>query len=149
MIFCMPTLYSQHLRKSMFSNFKNCQLRNLLSPYMSFWFGWLIFGFRCNKVAVIAEVDRILRPEGYLVIRDNVETIGEIESLAKSLQWDIRLTYSKNGEGLLCIQKTFWRPTKVETVASAIAWSQLQRLTHSLFLHIIINLFSRIWIYFY
>ncbi|KAH1125449.1 hypothetical protein GLYMA_06G119400v4 [Glycine max] len=76
---------------------------------------------KCNKVAVIAEVDRILRPEGYLVIRDNVETIGEIESLAKSLQWDIRLTYSKNGEGLLCIQKTFWRPTKVETVASAIA----------------------------
>lgn len=149
MICSMLTLYSQHLRKSMFSNFKNCQLRNLLSPYMSFWFGWLIFGFRCNKVAVIAEVDRILRPEGYLVIRDNVETIGEIESMAKSLHWDIRLTYSKNGEGFLCIQKTFWRPTKVETVASAIAWSQLQRLTHSLFLHIIINLFSRIWIYFY
>ena len=66
---------------------------------------------------MIAEVDRILRPEGYLVIRDNVETIGEIESMAKSLHWDIRLTYSKNGEGFLCIQKTFWRPTKVETVA--------------------------------
>ncbi|KAG5036195.1 putative methyltransferase PMT26 [Glycine soja] len=76
---------------------------------------------KCNILAVIAEVDRILRPEGYLVIRDNVETIGEIESMAKSLHWDIRLTYSKNGEGFLCIQKTFWRPTKVETVASAIA----------------------------
>ncbi|KAG5050438.1 hypothetical protein JHK85_011541 [Glycine max] len=76
---------------------------------------------KCNILAVIAEVDRILRPEGYLVIRDNVETIGEIESMAKSLHWDIQLTYSKNGEGFLCIQKTFWRPTKVETVASAIA----------------------------
>ncbi|KAL2339715.1 hypothetical protein Fmac_007655 [Flemingia macrophylla] len=72
---------------------------------------------RCNIVAVIAEVDRILRPEGYLIIRDNVETIDEIESMARSLHWDIRLTYSKNGEGLLCIQKTFWRPT---TVISAI-----------------------------
>jgi len=80
-----------------------------------------IFGFRCNIVAVIAEVDRILRPEGYLVVRDNAETVGEIESMAKSLHWDIRLTYSKGGEGLLCIQKTFWRPTKVETVASAFA----------------------------
>lgn len=122
MICSMLTLYSQHLRKSMFSNFKNCQPRNLFSPYASFWFSWRIFGFRCNILAVIAEVDRILRPEGYLVIRDNVETIGEIESMAKSLHWDIRLTYSKNGEGFLCIQKTFWRPTKVETVASAIAW---------------------------
>ncbi|KAJ1376609.1 S-adenosyl-L-methionine-dependent methyltransferase [Sesbania bispinosa] len=76
---------------------------------------------RCNIVAVVAEVDRMLRPEGYLVIRDNVETIEEIESIAKSLHWDIRFTYSKLGEGLLCIQKTFWRPTKVETVMSAIA----------------------------
>jgi len=80
-----------------------------------------ISGFRCNIMAVIAEVDRILRPEGYLVVRDNAETVGEIESMAKSLHWEIRLTYIKSGEGLICIQKTFWRPTKVETVASAIA----------------------------
>ncbi|CAL5203934.1 unnamed protein product [Lathyrus oleraceus] len=76
---------------------------------------------RCNIVAAIAEVDRMLRPEGYLIIRDNEETIGEIENMAKSLHWDIRFSYAKNGEGLLCLQKTFWRPTKVETVVSAIA----------------------------
>lgn len=76
---------------------------------------------RCNIVAVIAEVDRMLRPEGYLMIRDNEEIIGEIENMAKSLHWDIRSSYAKNGEGLLCLQKTFWRPTKVETVVSAFA----------------------------
>ncbi|KAI5405825.1 probable methyltransferase PMT25 [Lathyrus oleraceus] len=76
---------------------------------------------RCNIVAAIAEVDRMLRPEGYLIIRDNEETIGEIENMAKSLHWDIRFSYAKNGEGLLCLQKTFWRPTKVETIVSAIA----------------------------
>lgn len=76
---------------------------------------------RCNIVAVIAEVDRMLRPEGYLIIRDNEEIIGEIENMAKSLRWDIRSSYAKNGEGLLCLQKTFWRPTKVETVVSAFA----------------------------
>ncbi|XP_061373328.1 probable methyltransferase PMT25 [Gastrolobium bilobum] len=75
---------------------------------------------RCKIVAMIAEVDRMLRPEGYLIIRDNVETIGEMESIVKSLRWDIRLTYSKREEGLLCVQKTLWRPTKVETVVSAI-----------------------------
>lgn len=72
-------------------------------------------------MAVVAEVDRMLRPEGYLIVRDNAEAIGEIESMAKSLHWDIRFTYSKLGEGLLCVQKTFWRPAKVETVVSAIA----------------------------
>ncbi|KAE9608937.1 putative S-adenosyl-L-methionine-dependent methyltransferase [Lupinus albus] len=75
---------------------------------------------RCNMVAVIAEVDRILRPEGYFIVRDNVETIGKIEKIAKSLNWDIRFTYSKGGEGLLCVQKTFWRPSKVEPILSAI-----------------------------
>ncbi|XP_054788652.1 probable methyltransferase PMT25 [Prosopis cineraria] len=76
---------------------------------------------RCNIEAVIAEVDRIMRPEGYLIVRDTVESTGELESIAKSLQWDIRFTYSKGNEGLLCIQKTFWRPTKTETIVSAIA----------------------------
>ncbi|KAK9270181.1 hypothetical protein L1049_025757 [Liquidambar formosana] len=76
---------------------------------------------RCKLVTVIAEVDRILRPEGKLIVRDNVETIGEVENLAKSLQWEIRLTYSKDNEGLLCVQKTFWRPTEEEMIKSAIA----------------------------
>ncbi|KAK0576042.1 hypothetical protein LWI29_011036 [Acer saccharum] len=75
---------------------------------------------RCKLQAVIAEVDRILRPEGNLIVRDNVETIGEIDCLAKSLQWEIRMIYSKDNEGLLCIRKTYWRPTEKETITSAI-----------------------------
>ncbi|CAK9140032.1 unnamed protein product [Ilex paraguariensis] len=31
---------------------------------------------RCKLVSVIAEVDRILRPEGKLIVRDNIEIIG-------------------------------------------------------------------------
>ncbi|XP_057490455.1 probable methyltransferase PMT24 [Actinidia eriantha] len=76
---------------------------------------------RCKLVAVVGEIDRILRPEGHLIVRDKVEIIGVIERLAKSLQWKIRLTYSKDNEGLLCVQKTFWRPTETETIKSAIA----------------------------
>ena len=64
---------------------------------------------------MIAEVDRMLRPEGKLIVRDNVETISEVENMARSLHWEIRLTYSKDTEGLLCVQKTMWRPQEVET----------------------------------
>lgn len=59
---------------------------------------------------MIAEVDRILRPEGKLIVRDEAEIIDEVESIAKSLQWEIRMVYSKENVGLLCVQKTMWRP---------------------------------------
>ncbi|KAK8624080.1 hypothetical protein V6N13_065437 [Hibiscus sabdariffa] len=55
---------------------------------------------RCKLVSVIAEVDRILRPEGKLIVRDTAETISEVESMAKSLQWEIRMIYSKDGHCL-------------------------------------------------
>ncbi|KAG2663261.1 hypothetical protein I3760_16G019300 [Carya illinoinensis] len=76
---------------------------------------------RCNLTAVIAEVDRILRPVGKVIVRDNDETIGEVENMAKSLQWEILFSYSKDDEGLLCVQKTWWRPTEMDTIMSAIA----------------------------
>ncbi|CAI0395796.1 unnamed protein product [Linum tenue] len=75
---------------------------------------------RCSLVGLVAEVDRILRPGGKLIVRDNVETITEVESLAKSMNWDIRMIYSKEGEGLLCVQKTMWRPKEAELITSAI-----------------------------
>ncbi|KAM7523498.1 hypothetical protein LguiA_013400 [Lonicera macranthoides] len=75
----------------------------------------------CNLMALVAEVDRILRPEGKLIVRDKVEIINELENILKSMHWEVRLTYSKDKEGLLCVQKTMWRPKEVETVAYAIA----------------------------
>ncbi|XP_071703478.1 probable methyltransferase PMT25 [Rutidosis leptorrhynchoides] len=72
---------------------------------------------RCKLTSVMAEVDRILRPEGKLIVRDNVETIAEIENMAKSLHWNVRMSYNKENEGLLCVEKTLWRPTEVETLA--------------------------------
>ncbi|KAF5467844.1 hypothetical protein F2P56_012056 [Juglans regia] len=76
---------------------------------------------RCNLAAVFAEVDRILRPEGKLIIRDDGETVDEVEKMVKSLKWEIRLIYSEDNKGLLCVQKTLWRPTEMETIKSAIA----------------------------
>eukprot|EP00252_Welwitschia_mirabilis_P025719 TRINITY_DN8166_c0_g4_i2.p1 TRINITY_DN8166_c0_g4~~TRINITY_DN8166_c0_g4_i2.p1 ORF type:complete len:837 (-),score=183.61 TRINITY_DN8166_c0_g4_i2:471-2981(-) len=66
---------------------------------------------RCNLVPVIAEVDRILRPGGSLIVREKADTLKEVEDVIKSLHFDIRMTYSQNNEGILHAVKTTWRPT--------------------------------------
>ena len=71
--------------------------------------------------AVVAEADRILRPEGKLIFRDTVEIIEELESMARSMQWKVRMTYSKDKEGLLCVEKSKWRPKEQEKLEYAIA----------------------------
>ncbi|KAK1310578.1 putative methyltransferase PMT26 [Acorus calamus] len=74
---------------------------------------------RCKLTSVMAEVDRILRPEGKLIVRDKVATITELENMARSLQWEVRMTYSKDNEGLLCVQKSMWRPKELESSSIA------------------------------
>ncbi|GMN29254.1 hypothetical protein TIFTF001_002356 [Ficus carica] len=65
---------------------------------------------RCKLGPVLAEVDRITRPGGKLIVRDESRAIGEVENLLKSLHWEVRLTFSKNQEGILSAQKGDWRP---------------------------------------
>ncbi|KAK8449972.1 hypothetical protein SEVIR_7G294200v4 [Setaria viridis] len=72
---------------------------------------------RCELLPVIVEVDRILRPEGKLIVRDDRATVEEVESIARSLHWEVRMTVSEQGEGLLCVGKTMWRPTEVEALS--------------------------------
>lgn len=58
----------------------------------------------------MAEVDRIVRPGGKLIVRDESSAIGEVENLLKSLHWEVHLTFSKDQEGILSAQKGIWRP---------------------------------------
>ncbi|XP_022775378.1 probable methyltransferase PMT27 [Durio zibethinus] len=66
---------------------------------------------RCKLEPVMAEVDRIVRPGGKLIVRDESNAIGEVENLLKSLHWEVHLTFSKDQEGILSAQKVDWRPT--------------------------------------
>lgn len=70
---------------------------------------------RCKLLPVISEVDRMLRPQGKLIVRDTAEAIGEVESMARSLNYEVKRTSLGDSEGLLCVQKTMWRPKEVET----------------------------------
>ncbi|CAL1379800.1 unnamed protein product [Linum trigynum] len=75
---------------------------------------------KCKIVPLVVEVDRILRPEGKLIIRDTTEIVREVERILRSMQWEIRMTYNKDNEGLLSAQKTMWRPKEVEMLDYAI-----------------------------
>ncbi|KAK9991040.1 hypothetical protein SO802_026025 [Lithocarpus litseifolius] len=65
---------------------------------------------RCKLAPVMAEVDRIVRPGGKLIVRDESSIFREVENLLKSLHWEVHVTISKNQEGLLSAQKGDWRP---------------------------------------
>lgn len=58
----------------------------------------------------MAEIDRIVRPGGKLIVRDESSAIGEVENLLKSLHWEVHLAFSKDQEGILSAQKSYWRP---------------------------------------
>lgn len=63
----------------------------------------------------MAEIDRIVRPGGKLIMRDESSTIGEVENLLKSLHWEVYLNFSKSQEGILSAQKSNWRPNSYAT----------------------------------
>ncbi|KAJ4812421.1 S-adenosyl-L-methionine-dependent methyltransferases superfamily protein [Rhynchospora pubera] len=66
---------------------------------------------RCkHPIVIVVEMDRILRPGGWAIIRDKVEIVNPLESILKSLNWEIRMTYGKDKEGIIVAQKTTWRP---------------------------------------
>ncbi|KAL8523740.1 hypothetical protein ACS0TY_013633 [Phlomoides rotata] len=66
---------------------------------------------RCKQaIIIVVEMDRILRPGGWVIIRDKVEILNPVEEILKSLHWEIRLTFAQDREGILCAQKTLWRP---------------------------------------
>ncbi|CAB4265733.1 unnamed protein product [Prunus armeniaca] len=66
---------------------------------------------RCKQpVSIVVEMDRLLRPGGWTIIREKVEILEPLEGILKSLHWEIRMTYAQGKEGILCAQKTMWRP---------------------------------------
>ncbi|XP_010533254.1 PREDICTED: probable methyltransferase PMT28 [Tarenaya hassleriana] len=66
---------------------------------------------RCKQPAsIVVEMDRLTRPGGWVIVRDKVEILEPLEGILRSLHWEIRMTYAQEKEGMLCAQKTLWRP---------------------------------------
>ncbi|XP_022871830.1 probable methyltransferase PMT23 [Olea europaea var. sylvestris] len=61
---------------------------------------------RCDMIDVAVEMDRILRPGGYLLVQDSMKIINKLVLILKSLHWSVNL----HQEQFLVGKKDFWRP---------------------------------------
>ncbi len=68
------------------------------------------YHYRCSLENLVLEMDRILRPDGWAIFRDEVEVLKKVQEMVTSLHWDVRVMYTMKGEELLAAQKRFWRP---------------------------------------
>ncbi|XP_022957009.1 probable methyltransferase PMT23 isoform X1 [Cucurbita moschata] len=66
---------------------------------------------RCDVVAMVVEMDRVLRPGGYVLIQDSMEVIKELGPIFHSLH----LSVSVYDDQFLVGKKGFWRPTAPHT----------------------------------
>ncbi|GAB2211066.1 hypothetical protein Droror1_Dr00016357 [Drosera rotundifolia] len=61
---------------------------------------------RCDIVDVVVEMDRVLRPDGWVLIVDVKETISQLGMIFRSLHWSVSVFEEK----YLVAKKSFWRP---------------------------------------
>ncbi|GJT82300.1 probable methyltransferase PMT13 [Tanacetum coccineum] len=66
----------------------------------------------CNLVDVMIEMDRLLRPEGTVVVRDSPEIIAKIDRITSSIRWKSTVhdkePESQGRERILVATKTLW-----------------------------------------
>ncbi|GAU50292.1 hypothetical protein TSUD_133620 [Trifolium subterraneum] len=60
----------------------------------------------CDIIDVAVEIDRILRPDGYLLVQDSMEAIRKLGSILNTLHWSVT-SYQNQ---FLVGRKSFWRP---------------------------------------
>ncbi|XP_021284167.1 probable pectin methyltransferase QUA2 [Herrania umbratica] len=66
---------------------------------------------RCTMLDLFTEIDRLLRPEGWVIIHDTAPLIESARVLTTRLKWDARVveTESNSEERLLICQKPFFK----------------------------------------
>ncbi|WOL08708.1 hypothetical protein Cni_G17461 [Canna indica] len=66
---------------------------------------------RCSMLDIFLEIDRILRPEGWVIIRDTAHLVETARTVTAQLKWDARLMAfaSSSDDKLLVCQKPFFR----------------------------------------
>ncbi|KAK7294994.1 hypothetical protein RJT34_17895 [Clitoria ternatea] len=68
---------------------------------------------RCNLVDLMVEMDRVLRPEGTVVVRDAPEVIDNVARVAHAMRWKPTIydeePESHGREKILVATKTFWK----------------------------------------
>ncbi|CAI5523329.1 unnamed protein product [Closterium sp. Naga37s-1] len=69
---------------------------------------------KCGVADVMLEMDRILRPLGYVIVREvDASHVRLIQAVARGMHWDAVSSIQKHNETLLTFRKTMWRPDPV------------------------------------
>ncbi|KAJ6804145.1 putative methyltransferase PMT15 [Iris pallida] len=67
---------------------------------------------RCEMEEILIEMDRILRPEGTVIFRDDVDVLVKVKSVADGMRWESQIVDHEDGphqrEKLLLVVKTYW-----------------------------------------
>ncbi|KAF8379433.1 hypothetical protein HHK36_028868 [Tetracentron sinense] len=71
-----------------------------------------LYKYRCEMEDILLEMDRILRPEGSVIFRDDVDILLKIKSITDGLQWNSQIVDHEDGplqrEKLLFAVKLYW-----------------------------------------
>ncbi|KAL3645787.1 Methyltransferase [Castilleja foliolosa] len=70
---------------------------------------------RCEMKYVLLEMDRILRPNGFAIIRESNYFVNSVAKMAKGMRWDCRKEETENGdktEKILICRKKLWYYSK-------------------------------------
>lgn len=74
---------------------------------------FFFFSFGSCKIEdILLEMDRILRPEGIVIIRDEVDVLNDVRKIADGMRWDTKLMDHEDGplvpEKILYAVKQYW-----------------------------------------
>ncbi|WOL07563.1 hypothetical protein Cni_G16307 [Canna indica] len=71
-----------------------------------------IYQDRCDITHILLEMDRILRPEGTVIIRDTIDVLTKVEAIAERMRWKSKIMDHESGpfnpEKILLASKTYW-----------------------------------------
>ncbi|KAM7269192.1 hypothetical protein ACFE04_024689 [Oxalis oulophora] len=77
-----------------------------------------IYQDRCDITYVLLEMDRILRPEGTVIIRDNTDILVKIKAISDGMRWNSQIMDHESGpfnpEKILVAVKTYWTGEEVK-----------------------------------
>lgn len=67
---------------------------------------------KCNLEDILLEMDRILRPEGAVIIRDEVDVLVKVKKIIAGMRWESRMVDHEDGplvpEKILVAVKQYW-----------------------------------------
>ncbi|CAI0470604.1 unnamed protein product [Linum tenue] len=78
-----------------------------------------LYKSKCEMEDILVEMDRILRPQGSVIIRDDVDVLVKVKSIIQGMQWDGRIADHEDGprhrEKVLFAVKKYWTAPPPQT----------------------------------